>query len=204
MQKLAIDVVLIPSGDILDLCLEINKRSFLHNKGRFHMSTEDFVPHISLLLGCVTNDKIPIIIDGLKSILRDVRPIKITAEGIMLVQKNDGNRGMFSVKVSDDLRILHEKVAGEFKQYLIKCNSPEVFYGGKKDISDISKSNLNSFIESAAYENFRPHINLGSFDSDKYSEDIQFPISSTSDEVALFHVGDGCTCREKLCSFKLV
>jgi len=198
------DIVLIPSGKIMDWCLEINKRSFLREKGRFHMSTEDFVPHISLLLGCVSSDSIPTITNGLKRILQGIHPINITSEGVMLVKKNDGNRGMFSVEASDELRNLHEKVIEKFKQDVVKCNSTEVFYDGKKGISDISKSNINTFIELCAYENFHPHINLGSFDSDKYCKDIRFPISSLADEVALFHVGDGCTCREKLFSFKLV
>ena len=63
MAKIAIGVAIIPPDEILNLCIQINQEAFKNNKGRFRISKTDFIPHISLALGCIDEKNIDEIIN---------------------------------------------------------------------------------------------------------------------------------------------
>lgn len=197
MRKIAIDIVLLLTEEIMDLCIAINRESFKHGKGRFLMSKEDFVPHISLTLGCIDEEKLPEIIKTIESISQDQEPLALKLEGIGLFQRDDGKRGYLKINISEELRNLHKKVLDAVSDKLVKCDSADVLIEGNiTGISITSKNILNNYKESYAYEKYNPHITLCSYDSDQFSKDIDFPIKSTASKIALFQIGDGCTCRK--------
>jgi len=201
MRKIAIDIVLLLSEEITDLCIAINKESFKHGKGRFLMSKEDFVPHISLTLGCIDEEKLPEIIKAIKSISQNQEPLVLNLEGIRLYQRDDGKRGTIKINISKELRFLHKKMLDAVSDKLVKCDSADVLIEGNiTGISATSKNILNNYKESHAYDKYNPHITLCSYDSDQFSKDIDFPIQFTASKIALFQVGDGCTCRKLIYS----
>jgi len=204
MKKLAIDIVLLPPENIMDLCIKINRESFKHGKGRFLMSLVDFVPHISLTLGCINKEKLPNIIKNIKKISENQNPLSLKIEGVELYQREDGKRGFLKLNISKELKNLHKKILNLVSNELFKCNSADVLVeGNKTGMSVTSKKILNNYKEFYAYDKYNPDITLCSYDSDQFSKDINFPITFITDKIAIFQIGDGCTCRKLICSFDL-
>ena len=201
MIKIAIGIVLLPTEEIMDLCIAINKEAFKHRKGRFLMSKKDFVPHISLTLGCIDEEKLPEIIKKIELISQNQKPLELKLEGICLYQRDDGKRGTMKINISKELKNLHKNILDAVSDKLMRCDSADVLIEGNiTGISATSKNILNNYKESHAYDKYNPHITLCSYDSDQFSKEIDFPIKFTASKIALFQIGDGCTCRRLIYS----
>ena len=59
MTRIAIDVVLLPSGTMMNRAIEINKELLKKNENKIVLHKEKCLPHISLCMGCINEDKIP-------------------------------------------------------------------------------------------------------------------------------------------------
>ncbi len=197
MSKVAIDIVLLPPKEIMDICFLINERAFEVGKGRFRMGVEEFVPHISLTLGCVEEGDLDSVIEVVKEVVSQQEVLRLRATGVGLIRRDDGDRGWLKVEVSDGLRDLHKNIIDVVSDRLVGCESSDVLVDGDvTGISETSKKILNNYRESYSYEKYNPHLSLCCFDSDRFAEGVEFPIDFFANEVAVFRIGDGCTCRE--------
>jgi len=205
MSKIAIDVVLLPPKEIIDVCFDINKRAFGSGKGRFRMSENDFIPHISLAIGCVEEKILEKVIEEVKLVVLKQNSLKLIIEKIGMFIREDGDRGFLKVKVSEELRELHEKVLREVSDCFVGCDSANVLIEG--EVTGMGKSTrniINNYSEFYSGKKYNAHISLGCFDSDVFVEGVNFPISFVAEEMAIFRVGDGCTCRELVWKGKLL
>jgi 2'-5' RNA ligase len=199
MDKIAIGVVLIPSDEIVELCIKINKRAFDVGKGRYKLGKKDFIPHITLVLGCIKQDNLENVKSIVKQILRSQISLKLKTSGIELYKREDGNRSFLQVGISERLRHLHETVLEKISNFLTSCDSANVlFEGDKTGISDSSMKILNNFKKEYSRENYNPHITLHCYDADKFSQGIKFPILFRANRIAICHLGNGCVVRKIL------
>jgi len=59
MRKIAIDVALLPSKEMMDKAIEINKELLKKYEDKIILDKEKCLPHISLCMGCIDEDRIP-------------------------------------------------------------------------------------------------------------------------------------------------
>jgi len=53
------------------------------------------------------------------------------------------------------------------------------------------------------FQNYNPHITLSCLEFENLGETIKFPVEFMSNKIAIFQLGDGCTCRKLIDSFSL-
>ena len=115
MNKLAIDIVLLPPKEIMDLVISINRAAFERGKGRFKMSESDFVPHISLTIACINEEDLNQVIEKVNSIFKLQKPLQLKLTGIKLYERDDGKRGFITLDVSNELKNLHKSILTSIK-----------------------------------------------------------------------------------------
>ncbi len=156
-------------------------------------------------MGVIKENDLEKIKDIIKEISKGQKPLKLSALGVELYEREDGNRSFLQVGISKELKSLHEKFLQKLSKFLVNCDSAEVLVEGEKTgISGSSKKILNNFEKLYARENYNAHITLHCYDADKFVKDIQFPISFNANTTALAHLGNGCVIRKVLFETKLV
>lgn len=192
---IAVDIALIPSDEVIDLCLDINKAAWMKDKGRFRMSRQDRIPHVSLAMGFIEDEDI----DELKNQLSvmDHTPFNVDVLSLDHIERDGLRKAWLSVEVTDELRALHAKMFGLMRPYLVKSGSADgLFEGERTGINPTSLNILNNY-DRYAFENYKAHITLCCYDADSYASP-KLPVSFMADRIALCHLGDGCTCRRVL------
>ncbi len=61
MAKLAVDVVLLPSEAMMDKAIALNRRLSGHSDQVIILNKKDCLPHISLAMGCIEEEDVPLI-----------------------------------------------------------------------------------------------------------------------------------------------
>ncbi|MBW3019766.1 2'-5' RNA ligase family protein [Candidatus Woesearchaeota archaeon] len=204
MKKIAIDVVLLPPEEIMDLCIEVNEKAFKKGKGRHKLNKVNCVPHISLTMGCVYDDKLPCMIRDLGKISAATEPLTLKITGVEMYGPEGERRGFLKINVPKKLRELHNEIHYRIARHVVNCDGPYVLVDGESTgISDSSKEMLNKHSKTQFGDDYNPHLTLCCYDSDKFCKDLKFPISFNVSKIALFQLGDGCTCKKLLNEFSL-
>jgi len=119
MEKIAIDVVLLPSEEMMNKAIEINKELLKDYEGKIILDKEKCLPHISLCMGCIEEDKIP----EIKSILDEIstefsqfnlQAIDLKEDVIPTGEKVSG----LHIKNKNELQKLHETIMKKLWVYL--------------------------------------------------------------------------------------
>lgn len=191
MTKLAIDIVLLPPEHIMDLCIEINKGDPF---GRI-LAKDDWVPHATLFMGLIDEKDIQKVSDIIYNISNNHQSFNLEIIETYFEEKEDGSRNHgFRIKPTEELQQLHEELMEQLKEYLTTEATPEDFFG-----EGATTDYINEFEQKWSHQNFDPHITLRAHEV-TYN---QFPISFTSNKIAMFQLGKGCTCRKLLFSKEL-
>ena len=75
MSKIAIDIVLLPPEEVMDICIEVNKE--IKDK-LFTLQKKDFIPHNSLCIGIIKEEKLSTVFETIKKLKKELKPIPIT------------------------------------------------------------------------------------------------------------------------------
>ena len=99
-DKIAINTALFLPENIIDTCVTINKEALKKGKQYRNLGKNDFIPHITLSLGCVDKENIGKIKEILNKISERTKPIQLEISKIGYIKREDGNRSFFVVKHS--------------------------------------------------------------------------------------------------------
>ncbi|MFC1787460.1 hypothetical protein ACFLY8_05465 [Halobacteriota archaeon] len=200
MVKIAIDVVLLPSEEMTGKAIEINKELLKNHEDKIILDKEKSLPHISLCMGCIEEDKIPEIqkiIDEISTefLQFNLQAIDLKADIIPTGKKVSG----LHIKNQKKLQKLHETIMNRLWNYLfydveisMLFNPPEVEEVTLYYIKNYEKKFNNPL-------SFHPHITVGFGETDKF----QLPIDFTASKIALCQLGNYCTCRKIIISSDL-
>jgi len=191
---IAVDVVVLPPAEVADKALEIN--STLRGRGNMDilLDRQSCLPHISLAMGCMKDKDIPHVVGVLSGIASSFSPVKLEAV------KSSGGRAWIKLAKTRDIELLHEIVMIRLSPYFSYKVTPEMICGSAPaEVHDITLDYIRKFPVSSSFENFTPHITLGTGDMDVEIE----PFSFVCGEVAICHLGDFCTCKKVLSSHRL-
>lgn len=195
MAKIAVDAVILPSQEMTEKAIEANR---LLPSREIVLSREKSLPHVSLAMGCIEKDDITMIRGVFGEIARqsDIDRLKISGIGVQ-TNKMGENVSFFEVERTEPLQSLHEEVMRSLNPYLTYGVTADMVLS--PPISETTLCWIEKYREKAAFDNFRPHITIG------YGKigDFSFPAEFSPSDLALFHLGNHCTCQKSLISFPL-
>ena len=213
MAKLAVDVVLLPSEAMMDQAIALNRRLPGRSDQGIILNKKDCLPHISLSVGCIEEEDVPLIQTILEKIAQQFSELDITTTGVRAVTSPAG-RTVSSIEIEKtaELQQLHEAVMSRLSPHFSYTASPEMFFaalahrgeeGAANEAVDaiadtaIDKAAISwveNFPAQSSFARFSPHITAGFGQTDYVLRPMRFRPAS----IALCQVGNYGTCRRIL------
>lgn len=190
--KIAVDIVILPPEEVMEKIIAINREAVKRNEAWGMLGSDDYFPHISLVMGGVRSDdldKVNTIVDG---IVKDYLPMKIELFELSHSKKSNSEMYFIRANKTEALQKLHESLMDSLKPYFFHDCTKESLY--KKPGEEIANPHyINTFFEKNSYIAFDPHITLRT--KAEYGRD-ELPIIFTATAIAICHVGEMTTCRK--------
>ena len=186
-MKIAIDIVLLPPKEIMDLCIETNKKLVQKDK-RIDLNAEDCLPHISVCIGVIDESQLEDISMIVQDIVAKSTPLQLRIENMYKIRGTG-----FIIRKTEALQELHEELVTKLGHMFSDEVSPSYFTEPPSTESGSIKI-LRDFCTQHSFQHYFPHITLG------YGEKIEmtFPIEFHASKIAICHLGNHCTCRKIL------
>jgi len=199
MARIAVDVVLLPSEEMMDKAIEVNRELVKGFGERIILNKENCLPHISLAMGCIEEKDIPDIEKILQTVAKQysfgqLRIIDIHSG----TSSAGGTVSTFEIEKTNKLQLLHETVMEKLASYFSYDVNADMLFS-PPEVKESSLLWIKNYPEKASFESFFPHITIG-FGEINY---IELPITFSARKLALCHLGNHCTCRRILASAEL-
>ncbi len=193
MTKIAVDVVLLPSDEMMDKAINANAELVEKFGSEIVLNKKNCLPHISLAMGCIEERDIPSIEKVLEPIVKEYTPENLTVSSVRTSINTKGEKAsVFEIEKTEKLQSLHEKVMKKVKPFFSYNVTEDMIYDA--EVAESTLLWIKNYPEKASFANFLPHITIG------YGqiENGPFPIEFTASRLALCHLGNHCTCRKNL------
>ncbi|MFQ5952449.1 MAG: hypothetical protein ACE5JK_03485 [Candidatus Omnitrophota bacterium] len=189
---IACDVVLLPSREAMEKAVEVNSEHVKKTgNSEIVLDIEKCLPHVTLAMGCIKEEKLKELDKVLKSIADDVLPVRLKTIPLK------SGKASIRIEKSRDIELLHELVMIRMSPFFTYNVSKEMIYNFEnEEISDITFDYIRKFSTQSSFENYIPHITVGHGDISTEVDSFEF----ASQELALCHLGDYCTCRKVILS----
>lgn len=194
-QKIAGDVVLFPSTEVMETCVRLNQELLKSGESRIVLSASDCVPHISLAMGCLKEEDLYAVETLLREIASAVPPLTLSISGLRIGRASTGESlSSLVIEPTRQLRSLHETVMMWIAPYTTYDATPEMFVDPHATRAS-SAQWVNNYPKAASFEHFFPHITIGLGDLEA---SVSLPTHCPTSRLALCHLGHDCTCRRIL------
>jgi hypothetical protein len=199
MKRFAIDVVIIPPNDVINLAIEYNRILLKEHSKNIVLDNRQRLPHVSMAMGCLAGDKLQNATTILNTIARKFNCLDLHVTHIRTVKTSSGD-SVVSFDISPDPPVvaLHEFIVSSFRPLLTNDATP-MDLNDDPPIEVSSIEWINRYIPEYSFENFWPHITLGFGDYSKHFT----PFSFQADKLAICHLGNHCTCTKILAEVSL-
>lgn len=199
-KKIAIDVVLLPPEEIMDLCIKINRKAVQKGLAHFVLGEKDYLPHVSLAMGCIERRKLKKVQQIVQQTVSSFWATKLQLTEIFLVVSSSGQK-LFILRIGKNqaLQRLHEMLMKSLQPWFTEYTHPDALFTkkGEKKVGDLDY--VRAFGEKYAFEHFEPHITLWCAEAGP----MKLPHSFIASTVAIGHLGCSTTCRKILFSTEL-
>ncbi len=199
MAQIAVDVVLIPSEEMMEKAIKANRELLKQYPNKIILDKDYCLPHISLAMGCINQKHIPDIEIILRKITQNycIEPLHVV--GVHIETNSAGEKvSVLQIEKTKSLQSLHEQVIQKLAAFFSYEVTTDMIISDDA-IGESTLSWIKNYPEKSSYENFFPHITLG------YGQtEIRFlPTKFTVSKLALCHLGNHCTCRKVLAKAEL-
>lgn len=198
MTKIAVDIVLLPSEEIMDKAISANRELLKQYPDKIILNKENCLPHISLAMGCIKQTQIPDAREILNSIAENYSSETLKIIGFSTSINSIGEKVTVAIiEKALFLQSLHEVVMTKLARYLSYDITEKMLLDEKIDESTLLW--IKNFTENSGFKKYYPHITLG------YGqlENFPFPGNCKVSKLAMCHLGNHCTCRKILLSIVL-
>jgi hypothetical protein len=190
MTKIAIDIVLLPSEDIMDKAIAIN--TTFSDRG-IALEKQNTFPHISLCMGVLDNQDLGVLGEKARDIAPIYLPLDLTIDTVETTLRRDRRTvSVWHIKKTTPLQSLHESIMKQCLPYLSSDAKEEML--AAKEIDPITLEWISDYATQASFDHFKAHITLGFGEP----EPLQDPITFTASRIAICLLGDHCTCQKIL------
>lgn len=199
---IAIDVLLTPSEELNKHSILLNSLIKENNSSTLQLD-ENHIPHVTLLQCFVKESDLPEIINSLEGLFETVKDESFYASKIVYDKETEDSFAMIQVDNSVVLADIHAKVIDRLQPFLGQNGSQESFVPNP-DGSPINKFTVDyvpDFIGKYSYENFDPHISLGTANKiylDSIAEHVFHPIQFKTLSLAIYQLGDFGTAQKPI------
>ncbi len=199
-NKIAIDVVLIPPDDIVQLAIDINKTFSETGAENYVLDAKTCVPHITLLMGLIAREQVPEVRRKLDALAKKFSALNLTITHAKSSTRPDG-KVLFDLQIekTPELQKLHETIVDEMSSVFTYDDVEKGMFFTPPPVNEIPMFWIQGFARISVREKYRPHITLGVGKPKKEVTSIWF----TTSKLALCHLGNYCTCRNVLWSTSL-
>jgi 2'-5' RNA ligase superfamily protein len=156
---------------------------------------ETHVPHISLAQFFVMRGAVPLLVERVHLVLREVSAMNLSALAVV----DHKSTILWLLDRPQELLDLHMSLMDALKEWEEPDGGPEAFYSDGEPPRDQDVAWVANFRSAASYRKFVPHITLG-FGS---APPRVAPVEFVADRVGLYHLGRFCSCRTLLHEWKL-
>jgi 2'-5' RNA ligase len=199
MAKIAVDIVLLPSEEMADKVIAMNKELLKQYAHKIVLDKEKCLPHISLAMGCIDERNIDEIDKIVKTIVNQTLLGQLTAIGIHAGTNRAGEKvSILQIEITEALQSLHEEVIHKLIPYFSYDVRAEMLLSSS-ETSETTLDWIKNYPVQSSFEKFFPHITIGYGEIHNFSCPFTFDIS----KLALCHLGNHCTCRKILVSSNL-
>ncbi|WP_292518548.1 hypothetical protein [Methanoculleus sp.] len=201
-DTVAIDIVLLPPGPVMDTAISANRTLLAGNPdGGIRLDREDCLPHISVAMLPARRENLGEIIRRVDRISRQCSPMTLTIDAVAKHRTSTGETvSVFHILRSEIIQLFHKSVMNAIKPFPVPQAGPGIFVD---EAPASSLDCLSRFPKTSAYERYSPHITLGFGDLPELIPGIDFPIRFEAARAAICHLGSHCTCRRILAGFDL-
>lgn len=201
-DTVAIDIVLLPPGPIMEMAISANRTLLAGNPGgEIRLGGEDCFPHVSVAMLPARRGDIPEIIAKVDRIARQCSPMTMTIDAVAKHRSSTGETvSVFHILRSEILALFHKTVMNALKPYTALPVGPPIFFS---EAPAPSIDCLLRFQKTSAYERYSPHITLGFGDLPGLLPGIDLPVRFEVTKAAICHLGSHCTCRRVIAGFGL-
>ena len=186
----AVDIVLLTPDPISDKAIDFNRLLQATNPGGIILGTFRNLPHISLLMGCLSDDHINKATSRLNA-LSEHKSVGIVVKAIHTGMSGTNSVVSFDIERSEELVALHKLIVTQFFSILTQ-DAEEENVNDPPPIATSTLNWINRFIPHACFDKFWPHITLGFGTYSGSFVPFQFPAS----RLAICYLGNHCTCTE--------
>ncbi|WP_243669996.1 hypothetical protein [Methanoculleus chikugoensis] len=162
-ETIAVDLVLLPPGPIMDLAIGANRTLLAGNPdGGIRLDREGCLPHISVAMLPARSRDIPEIAAKVERITqRCSPPMALTIDAVAKHRKNAGETvSTFHILRAEILQLFHKTVMNAVMPHQApSAGGSSAFSGGEASAPSVDC--LLRFPKTSAYERYSPHITLG-------------------------------------------
>ena len=199
-NKIAIDVVLIPPDDIIQLAIDINKTFPETSAENYVLNAETCIPHITLLMGFITREQVPEVGRKLETLAEKFSALNLTITHAKSSVRPDGKvLSVFGIEKTPELQKLHETILNEMSSIFTYDGVEKEMFYTPPPVNEVPMFWVSGFAKTSVRENYHPHITLGVGEPKQEIAPVQF----TASKIVLCHLGNHCTCRNVLWSASL-
>ena len=194
-RKIAVDVVLLPSDEMTERAIELNRELLEDSNNRIVLNKTDCLPHISLAMGCIEQKDISTISDILEDIAEEYSLGRLRVTDVRIETNSIGQKvSVLTVEKTKPLQSLHERVLEKLKPFFSYDVNEQMILSDK--VASTTLSWIKNYPRDSSFENFYPHITIGYGQIDN----VQLPLEFNVSNLALCRLGNHCTCRKVLFS----
>lgn len=197
---MAVDIVLIPPKEILDLAIKTNRNFKDTAAENYVQDLKTCLPHITLLMGLMDEDKLPKAVKKLDEVAKKFSALNLSIDGVDLSERSDGKKmSGFRVKKTLKLQSLHETLVEEMQDVFSYEDVKKGMFYSPPPLKDVPNYWVQGFAKTKVMGSYEPHITLGFGVPEELAYSIQFKTS----DLALCQLGNHCTCRKILAKTSL-
>ncbi|MEJ2649616.1 MAG: hypothetical protein P8016_14555 [Sedimentisphaerales bacterium] len=196
MERIAVDIVLLPTQKVMDEAIRTNRELLKQEPGGIVLDRKNCLPHVSLAMGCIDKNAIS---DTEKFLIEMAvkYPLTLLSFGGLFCETSSAGEKVTVALIEKTkiLQSLHEEVMMGMRRFFTYDVKPYMLLS-EEPVSESTLLWIQNYAEKSSFESFSPHITLGYGELGNYYFSRQIPIS----QLALCHLGNHCTCRRILAS----
>lgn len=191
----ALDIVIIPPQPVLDLCYQLN--AGLVDR-RINLNPINAVPHLTLSMGVIESADEAAITQVLEALATKYRGLELNFASIFDAGFTTNSACGLGIEKTDDLMNLHHDSVALMRPYLEDYYQPDIFADHEQGLGESCMAWVKRFYTECIEENFDPHITIGFGDLAEIET-----MSFKAGHLALYQLGDYCSCRSLIGEFEL-
>lgn len=193
-RKIAIDIVFLLPNEIGKAVCDLSKKiSLPKNQEPYVLDNIKYIPHASILMGIVEENKIGLIKEKLEPIIKKYLPLELDFTGVENIKWGEVIFPYLTIRNKRELKSLQEEIWQTV--HLDYDSTRDAFFDA--NISDSGIDYVGNFKKNKIDKNdFDLHVTLGAGNRELVG--VDFPPKAKINTVAICHLGYGCSCRKIL------